>query len=777
MIVDSVSPTPFALLRRANHFQYRDDDRALQRFSDYEDPVEVLTDECRRVLKSISSANQSQVSSNKQSTGLTDASWSRFEDIGFSGAFDEAEEEDDESSFAKRKTQSQGLRNAPRSRTMNIGRPTTPSWADFLSSGFVDEAVNNPTPLLLPPDKILPPIETSRGRSSQSHNPRLETDRNLEPGELANIIKFDLDDSFWWVWITSLAGEESAERKAAFGRCALIETVIPGGKWLVIEEMVKGAAPEPAEGAYVAEKKSRFGWTKRGRGMTRRKSTGKQTEESISSQNPPYKGIQGVGMSKTSIGPDQHARIQAAAAQLQQKQRMQEAQEKEQSSSARRGRTEPDTYSVKTNSVFTLQPILNEASPALKWANKYDKDVIREAYLANNNSGRGLSQASLQTNGNGHADGGLLSFEAGKLERNPPSADRDLPKLPSKSTSVEQETKPTVPPKARSPSPAPLVPVEEITAEKKLSEKAEVALPQDTSDPTEQKPVMSQLSHIEKPSIEKPYEEHPRAPSTEPPSFHPTSGGSPEGKHHKLQKRNTGGAGLRKMFGRNKGRESKLPETMNGSQNDTYLQPNSAAVGKRFSSLRKKSPPNESINEPSPGFTPAAPPIAEGDVVTPTRSPEPRVYRESFEPSLQESLSRVDTADAHEARQAFSSFDQGPLEDVPAFVPDTPVESEDEATTPGAIVKVPTPETPKNGPESARSALPQSDRWAQLRKNAERAAARQSEEQSGGGQSSGTDNDGEMSGEESELLPGSFAQDTLTKMQPSKAVWQELRRG
>ena len=38
MIVDSVSPTPFALLRRAKHFEYRDDDEALQQFSDYTDP-------------------------------------------------------------------------------------------------------------------------------------------------------------------------------------------------------------------------------------------------------------------------------------------------------------------------------------------------------------------------------------------------------------------------------------------------------------------------------------------------------------------------------------------------------------------------------------------------------------------------------------------------------------------------------------------------------------------------------------------------------------------
>ena len=176
MIVNAVSPTPFALLRRANHFQYRDDDRALQQFSDYEDPVKALTDECRRVLKSISSANQSQVSSSKRSTGLRDASWSRFEDIGFSGAFDEAEEdEDSESNFMKPK-KPQGLRNTAQSRTADGGRPTTPSWADFMSSGFVDEASNNPTPLLLPPDKILPPIDVSRGRSSQSHRPRLESE-------------------------------------------------------------------------------------------------------------------------------------------------------------------------------------------------------------------------------------------------------------------------------------------------------------------------------------------------------------------------------------------------------------------------------------------------------------------------------------------------------------------------------------------------------------------------------------------------------------------------
>ena len=159
MIVDSVSPTPFALLRRANNFQYRDQDAALQEFSNFEDPVTALTDECRRVLRSISNSNQTTMTSQKNSSGLKEASWSRFEDIGFSGAFDETEEDEDRDDLGgQRRLKPESpvqLRSTPRSGTLDMGRPTTPSWADFLSSGFVEDQGNAPSPLLLPPDKIL----------------------------------------------------------------------------------------------------------------------------------------------------------------------------------------------------------------------------------------------------------------------------------------------------------------------------------------------------------------------------------------------------------------------------------------------------------------------------------------------------------------------------------------------------------------------------------------------------------------------------------------------
>jgi hypothetical protein len=735
MIVDSVSPTPFALLRRANHFQYRDDDRTLQQYAEYEDPVKALTDECRRVLRSISSANQSQVSTSKDSTGLRDASWSRFEDIGFSGGFDEEVDEDEESNFMKPRKK-EGLRTTPHPRNLGLGRPTTPSWADFLSSGFADEATNGPAPLLLPPDKILPPIDT-RGRSSQSHRPRLESDRNLEPGELANITKFDLDDSFWWVWISSLAGEETLERKAAFGRCALVETVIRGGRWLVMEEMVKGAAPEPEKGAYIAEKKSFWGRSKKNKGMTRSKSTGKQALGQNTDRRPAFNTSQSVATSKTSIGSDQHARIQAAAIQLQQRQRQLETHQYE---SGRRGRNDIDMQSQKTNSVFTLQPIImNEASPAMKWANKYDKDAIREAYLANTSTGLGrtLAEANMQTNGYTKSQDTLRPAQ--NMQR-VNSQERDLPATPSEG--------PTVPSKAPTPPPFPPTPAADDVewVHVQLSEKAaEVALPQD-SHPTERNDVDGASSPLP-PSAETP------RPSVDP---HTESGSSPESKkHNKLKKKEAGGGGFRKMFGRNKSRQSKVPENageaLNGSQGGP--QPGGATLGRRFSGFKKKSPVTSPVSEVSPAFSPTAAP-AEEEESTPIASPYQQFER-SYEPSTRDSLSRVDTADAHEAHQAFSSFDQGPLEDVPAFIPeDSPRQSEEsDAAVPPPITRT---RTQDDGADLTNVTSNSQDRWAQIRKNAaERAALaqRQSEEQSRGGYSQKTDgDDGETSGEESKCF-------------------------
>jgi hypothetical protein len=730
MIVDSVSPTPFALLRRANHFQYRDDDRALQEFSEYEDPVKALTDECRRVLNSISSANQSQVSSAKDPTGLPEA-WSRFEDIGFSGTFDEKEEEDDDGNIVKRRPQ--GLKSAPQSRSVGSGRPTTPSWADFLSSGFADdEGLSGPAPLLLPPDKILPPIDiNNRGRSSQSHRPRLESEKNLEPGELASITRLDLDDSFWWVWISSLAGEEPAQRKAAFGRCALIETVIPQGRWLVMEEMVKGAAPKPDPNAYIAEKKSFWGRSRKNKGITRSKSTGKQALLDPAQNGRFNQQQQGQSAaSKTSIGPDQHARIQAAAIQLQKRER--ELAEKTQEN-ARRGRNNSDTATQNTSSVFTLQPvIMSEASPAMKWASKYDKDTIREAYLSNSSTGRGASGATTQTNGAAKSQD--TSKPAQSQQQTKPQ-ERDLPAIPSPPAAPAVPSKtPTTPPAKLPPTPTADQDEEHII----LSEKAtEVEFPQDPH-PIDRKAVPTSSSPV--PPVEV-RSETPR-PSVD------QSGSSPESKkHNRLKKRDPASGGFRKMFGRNKNREyqpsENAPETLNGSQG---LQPGGASIGRRFSSFRKRSPVS-SQTDASPNLAPSPAPISEDDI-TPVPTSHQN-YNPSYEPSLH-SMSRVDTNDADEAHHEFSKFDQGPLEDVPAFVPDSPKLSEE------SVTPVPPPVTKKTlniDDESTKDLPPALARWAQIKKNAAERAARQSDEQSGGTYSQKTDgDDGDTSGEESKQL-------------------------
>ncbi|KAI1267528.1 DUF1708-domain-containing protein [Xylariaceae sp. FL1019] len=718
MIVDAVSPTPFALLRRANHFQYRDDDRALQEFSEYEDPVKALTEECRRVLKAISLANQSQVSSSKHSTSLRDASWSRFEDIGFGGSLEEEEEEEDDSTKYNTRTQNPpGLRTTPASGGQMGGRPTTPSWADFLSSGFVDDSGNSN--MLLPPDKVLPPIETAvRQRSAQSHRPRLEGDRHLEPGELASINRVELDDVFFWVWMSSLAPEETADRKSAFGRCAVIETIIRSGRWLVMEEMVKGAAPEPDANAYIAEKKGFFSWTRRGKsGVSRSKSTSRGVfgrGDKLTTVNTAESGL-----SKTSIGPDQHAKIQAAAQQLSAK------QQQERLASAvpqRRGRTDDVVMADKTNSVLTLQPvIMKEASPAMKWANKYDKETIREAYLGNIHAGRGLGQIG---GPNGVGTNGSVTPN---------------PEVPEKVPSVPVQEQTPV-------SPAVQIPAEEeapVVPEKNVEENH----PAERSAATGRNSPLPPLPTEEK-AVDAPRE---TAMSPEPISSSPES----KKQHKKLQKeeKKTGG-GFRKLFGR-KNRQSKLPENAASEVNNllaaqsSHTTETSQAQSPLPDTPRADTGLIESVHETSTVHT--------RDDKTPTQVSAMQNQEPTFDPSAHGDLSRVNTADASEAHDEFSRFDQGPLMEQPAFIPDEGGSDDDATPPPIARRRMESPpiaEAEHHEAEAEEAApsptINTQDRWAAIRKNAAERAARQSEEQSRGAYSKTTDDDDNTSGEEVE---------------------------
>ena len=238
--VNSVSPEPFALLRRTRNFDYGTSDPHLQELTT-DDPVKGLTDECRRVLRCIASVNQSNISSTKTSSSLGDAAWSRFEDVGFG---EPIAEEQDYYYYEEEEDGNKGLG------VIIPSRPTTPSWADFMNGGGAPTSPSINGGSSLPKDQMLPPIPTSsppRRQSGRQINNMNSTPTNngssftRDRGRLASISVLELDDTFWWTWITSLSGEESPARKAVFGRCALVETLIPDAKWVIIEEQVKGS--------------------------------------------------------------------------------------------------------------------------------------------------------------------------------------------------------------------------------------------------------------------------------------------------------------------------------------------------------------------------------------------------------------------------------------------------------------------------------------------------------------------------------------------------------
>ncbi|KAJ3472124.1 hypothetical protein NLG97_g11264 [Lecanicillium saksenae] len=106
--------------------------------------------------------------------------------------------------------------------------------------------------------------------------------------------------------------------------------------------------------------------------------------------------------------------------------------------------------------------------------------------------------------------------------------------------------------------------------------------------------------------------------------------------------------------------------------------------------------------------------------------------------------------EAAESNEDFSRFDQGPLTDQPAFVPE---ETEDEAVEPSPVAR----RTQEVGGEKEANGLTRTaspgvqDRWAQIRKNAaNRAAQRQTDERdrSMPPSKSATDGDEDTSGEE-----------------------------
>lgn len=823
MLVDSVSPTPFALLRRAKGFEYRHSDALLRQYAEFEDPLDALTDECKRVLYAISSTNSSAAKSRHNHTAKPDESWSSFLNRGFADM--------DENALPKVPSEANtdggplqaGPRSEPRSRNVNQARPTTPSWADFLSSGFAEDDVDkNATTLLLPPDKQLPRLGTSV--TTPSHIPE---DDALAPGELANITDVDLDDSFWWVWMTSLASEEPAERKAVFGRCAVIETSIWNGRWLIIEEQLKGASPDPEDGLYVPKKQGFFSTlTKRGK-PSRQPSVIKTTPSSRSTR--PH--LASPTPSKTSLAPDQQSRIKQAAAAMK---RQDDAEQEPMPT--RRGRAE-DAHSTKTNSMLTLG-LSGEAGPAMKWANAYDKNNVRAQYLGDNFAGTGLMRdntapedKSLAPTSRGDVGGGESSIPpALSPDRSTFPADAADPTLTSVpahvSTSVttntaedsamphetnvaiaesphDTEQTPTAPSstylnygkEALAPQ-TPVAPPTATTIPSAMYKELGVSTP---SSPTaarfERKPVPSTRDH---PAfrIASPVTSGSPKPKTSQQQMSPAPVPNPaaaaaaaaaqramgvknndaaaEQARLKKQAPSSNGGGLKKLFGR-KQKDSRPTDPASNN-----LAPPENGLSRRISMMRKKPmPPAQSAALAA--TTPIDSPVQTSHSAMSELDAAPRTP--AYDASTTELPSSPDT---RQADQEFARFDQDFVEQTPI----TPVESEHEIVAPQAhrpfdvnehlASQVAPPEGEYDGfvtpaeqavddaqsettMEEPTEAAAAQDRWAIIRENAARRAARASEEQSSmqsrPSQSQRTD-DGETSGEESKcttLFPAGTA--------------------
>ena len=840
MLVDTVSPTPFALLRRAKHFEYRERDETLKQYSEFGDPVDALTNECKRVLYEISSVNSSNpLSRNGNNVKTGQESWSAFQNLGFSDL--------DEKTLSNNATNgvngnanrnAQGIRSDAMSKNIDQGRPMTPSWADFLSSGFAEDEAQ-PNTLSLPSNQRLPPL------GSRANTPRSvpSEDENLAPGELAAITNVELDDAFWWVWMTSLAGEEPAERKSVFGRCALIETTIMNGRWLVMEEQVKGASPEPTEGAYVMpKKKSIFSFTKRGRSETKRTKSDRLSPEPVP---PPMERIASATPSKSSLAPDQHSKIKATAAALARRQTGEDIEP-----ATRRGRHD-DAASTKTNTMMTTG-MMSDASPAMKWANNYDKNAVRKQYLGDSFAGKGLAGDRTSSIMTGASSAGpalspaMTSFPVDHQKR-----DRNLPALPPKEQvagASEEEAAPVGPANEVQPAtlpdltPAPSAPqsktplvnvqaVEDDTADEAedaplpaaptggvtstLDKETAVDTPRSHGlagltrkpVPRADHPAFRQRADDESVFTSSPVESHhPKdtaliAAQKAMDSKQPSS--SPESLHKAELDPMVKKTGLKKLFGRQKNNPNRMSVEAGPRPGSSSLAPppTESTLGRRLSLMRRKTPR---------GTTPNASQVAIAQPQTVHEANEPSYDSSMAASSTNISRARTNDSEAAKAEAEFSRFDQNqpevhempvaprsppsvaefhdealpapapqrqfntllasriapsPVESTTDEQPDRAENNEAYATPLERGSRSPVARAVDDDAQSEASMEPQqpvpvaseNDRWAKIRENAARRAARASEENGSRpshsiSQSVRETDDGETSGEESKSI-------------------------
>ncbi|KAI7528690.1 hypothetical protein KC343_g20566, partial [Hortaea werneckii] len=398
------------------------------------------------------------------------------------------------------------------------------------------------------------------------------------------------------------------------------------GRWLIMEEQVKGASPDPVEAyEFVPQKKSIFGFTKRG------KNKRTKSERPAPEPQPQLERVKSDTPSKSSLAPDQHSKIKAAAAAL-----AHEGPSDEAEPNARRGRID-DTASTKTSSMLTLG-MMNEASPAMKWANAYDKNNIRAQYLGSSFAGRGLGPEDRFRTSSINLPGDRTSSVAPDISE--PAAEKPRDQAVPPPPEAEQATGGAAPSEAAPYAPAaepetkvptgmpsspPAINIQQddtedqrevddaSSAEVKQAEPASsmgketgIDLPQRKQSKVERKPVPRPNNLQDHPAFrqEVPEEAAAKAAATSGPTApaETQTQQTPEDpaavaaqRAMEVQKlRKHGGGGFKKLFGRNKKETQDKPpvESMQQSnlQNNKGLTPPSETnLGRRLSLLRRKS--------------------------------------------------------------------------------------------------------------------------------------------------------------------------------------------
>ena len=337
-----------------------------------------LTDECRRVVNAISGRDQ--VVQQTSDTAATDTpSWTRFEDVGFATVLNGGDGAaagrtvlgDGDSISSSRPTTISVSRDPPRA--------VANSWSDFMESGFSTDYDKSTSTVLTPPDKVLPRLHTAALPPATA-----ATSNGISSGELQNVSRIKLEETFWWVWMTSLAGEEPAIRKTIFNKCAVLEMQAAAERWFVIEEQMKVRSyAQEMPSSPLVTKKSRFGFMKRNR-------TSQSVENLRPSTSP---AVSRLASSRViEISPQQRSRVHTAAVSLVASHNDRAAAEVLSKQTSARSEDNAHHLTSTTSMVNLTNNFQTDSAAAMQWDRKFEQESTKTTYLEDPSAGKGIQR-------------------------------------------------------------------------------------------------------------------------------------------------------------------------------------------------------------------------------------------------------------------------------------------------------------------------------------------------------------------------------------------------